>query len=183
MFPETPLHAIHNVCLQTLLEKQTEKPELRFMLRAKETGPASLAEGYWLPGSKRCVSLYFWVDHNNSPSTAIELRVTDKKVTELRLNGKTDSALLAFFRKVLKLMPGYTQVGAKNVWVKAYDGSFYRRSIERFLDKEKPLLDRLVEDENLPHLRPISAELFEEQLQTVQNARNEYLKVKEAATA
>ncbi|MFW5658808.1 MAG: hypothetical protein ACOCZ8_02385 [Bacteroidota bacterium] len=154
---------INEISFQVLMEKLEENPDLIWRWRRKNKGDCVIEEGYWFPGGKHYAAINFWEDESGKSTTKhIALNISDKKESILKLNAYNDPKLETFYRTLMQNIPGFQQVGSKKVWQKVYEGSFFRRTLERFIENEKPLIDELIREHQPPHITFIDPEVFQE---------------------
>ena len=177
MSPDSTTQKIQDVSLQTLLKLREEDNSLTFQLRQKPKSDMSLENGYWLPGGKHQVTINFWHGQvGNKEVPLISFVITDSKESSLRLNNHGSKEASRLFEAIMRRLEGdFAQVGTKNVWQKTYDGSFFRRTLEKFVRNEKPLIDTIIRERQPECLGFFDTETFEQELENVLQIRNELL--------
>jgi hypothetical protein len=165
---------IQEIALQVLLEQRQQDPSLTFKLRSKPKGECTIENGYWLPGGKHYVTISFWqgIDVKES-ANLISFVINDKKESTLRLNSYGSSRVESFFNVVRRSIPSLAQVGQKPVWQLTYEGSFFRRTLEKFIQNEKKTIDNLIRERQPENLGFLDQEAFQEQLDHVLQVRKD----------
>lgn len=175
---------IQDISFQVLLEKREEDPNLFFRMRKKNKGECTLENGYFLPGGKHYVLLNFWdnVDIKDS-ANPVSLQITDKKDSYLKLNSYNNPNLESFFKIVREKIDGFNQIGSKPVWHKVYEGSFFRRTLEKFIEEDKKILDQLIQDHQPENIGFFDEEVFNERFEEIIEMRTKFLEEQKESEA
>ena len=158
----TEIQEKHNEIFTFLMGKREQNPELRFLLRSINRGD-KLKKGYWFYGTDEEIYISFWnawfKDDNDMNrqmlSLAFVIKSDGNSFINLRGGDKgpdkdVKNKMLIAIAQVL----GYERVKGekgplkgieKDLWYKSLEGNDYISNLEKFIAKDKPLIDSIIE--------------------------------------
>ena len=164
--------AMHNQCLDYLLKHY---PQQTFTLRKINRGNR-LSHGYWFHGNDNYMALSFWDAYdwrNKTPSIYLQFEPNGKNILLFIDNDNTEKE--RFFEKIapqLGMHKTKRRGNFGNYWVKTLVGDDYLHILKNFIEKEKPLIDTAIQQENVvSFFPPIDKTNFQENLERIKKYR------------
>ncbi len=182
------LTEIHENILSFLLKKQEDNAKLFFTLRSNNRY-GRLEKGYWFLGADSVI-ISFWDGRDWKAKTPnMFLEIGSNSQTSLRFTAKDSEIKANFFKNVIDIIPGFTQVKSKkgkeyNIWFKNYDNKNddYVKNLEEFLENDKKRIDDLLNLE-LKYNKQLEIKMIDNQekyLKKIEKYRGKAINKKEA---
>lgn len=151
---------IHEQLLDHLLKLRKTEPNLFFTPR-KRDNKGRLSKSYWFLGNDyyAFVNLWYGGDWKERVS-CIGFVVLPDGTNYIELSGQGAPEVVPFLEKVVKAEGSFDRPGMKNKWFKYYSSNKYIDNFDDFIHRFKPKVDRLIDQENPPVIRKITASEF-----------------------
>lgn len=168
---------LHEKVLALLLVKRQENPNLKFWLRQRNTRN-KLDEGYWFQGNDTYLAVGFTNKSSGNMSTQsisfiiyLEERNKAHAKIEILYKNNPENTLVECYQEIINTIGGFENI-AENNYQLFYKSSNILATLEEFIDKQLPVINKIISKRKLEEDLLIPADKFERSLERVLEIRN-----------
>lgn len=163
---------IHEKVLDYFINLRKANPAFYFVPR-KINNKGRLDEGYWFIGNDYYVHISFWngMDWKEKIHN-IGFVIHSDRTSKIELSAQDSHEKSDFLEKVAFRLKGFTKDPSKNKWYKELDGTDYLSAMIKFIEQDKPLIDRLLDLQKPPGILKLDKAFDDYYVTKIVNRRN-----------
>lgn len=168
---------LSNEILDALLELRKKHPDFKFWVRQRNNS-SKLDQGLWFQGSFTYVFVGLLNRSggvNKTKSTGLVVGIDKENklhpYLEIVFKGEEDEKILSFYKHIVERIGGFNKIDDEK-YQKYFNTNDLQKALDEYLSKYKPIIDKVLEEDNLKDVLEIPDKDFKKSLQRVLNIRN-----------